>query len=159
MERIFEFAGNNLLLVGGLMVSLFALIIYELRRKASGLIDVEAADAIKLINNDGVVIDLRSADAFGRGHIVNARNIPSDELEAKMASLEQLKSKPVIAVCDAGMSSRRIVNTLRQKGLESVYSLKGGMTGWTQAGLPVVTGKKTRSKSDKGKSGKGKKHG
>jgi rhodanese-related sulfurtransferase len=159
MERIFEFAGNNLLLVAGLMVSFFALIIYELRRKASGLIDVEAADAIKLINNDGVVIDLRSADAFGRGHIVNARNIPSDELEAKLSSLEQLKSKPVIAVCDAGMSSRRIVNTLRQKGLESVYSLKGGMTGWTQAGLPVVTGKKTRSKSDKGKSSKGKKRG
>lgn len=159
MERIFEFAGNNLLLVGGLMVSFFALIIYELRRKASGLIDVEAADAIKLINNDAVVIDLRSADSFGRGHIVNARNIPSDELDAKLSSLEQLKSKPVIAVCDAGMSSRRIVNTLRQKGLESVYSLKGGMTGWTQAGLPVVTGKKTKSKSDKGKAAKGKKRG
>ena len=159
MERIFEFAGNNVLLVAGLVVSFFALIVYELRRKASGLIDIEAADAIKLINNDAVVIDLRSADSFGRGHIVNARNIPSDELDAKISSLEQLKSKPIVAVCDAGMSSRRTVNTLRAKGLESVYSLKGGMTGWTQAGLPVVTGKKTKSKSDKGKQGKGKKRG
>lgn len=159
MERIFEFASNNLLLVGGLVVSFVALIVYELRRKASGLIDIEAADAIKLINNDAVVIDLRSAESFGRGHIVNARNIPSDELDAKLASLEQLKSKPIVAVCDAGMSSRRTVNALRAKGLESVYSLKGGMTGWAQAGLPVVTGKKTRSKSDKGKQGKGKKHG
>ena len=39
------------------------------------------------------------------------------------------------------------------------YSLKQGMTGWTQAGLPVVTGKKTKSKADKGKAGKGKKQG
>jgi rhodanese-related sulfurtransferase len=159
MERILEFAGNNLLLVGGLIVSVVALIVYELRHKASGLIDIDATDAIKLINNDAVVIDLRSADAFGRGHIVNARNIPSDELDAKVSTLESLKSKPIVAVCDAGMSSRRTVNALRAKGLESVYSLKGGMTGWTQAGLPVVTGKKTKSKSDKGKQGKGKKRG
>jgi len=27
--------------------------------------------------------------------------------------------------------------------------LKGGMTAWTQAGLPVVTGKKTKSKRKK----------
>ena len=157
MERIFEFASNNPLLVGGLLISFFALIVYELRQKASGLVDVDASDAIKLINNDAVVLDLRSADSFSRGHIVNARNIPSDEINAKISTLEQFKSKPVVAVCDSGISSRRTVAMLRQSGLESVYSLKGGMTGWAQAGLPVVTGKKTKSKSDKGKSGKGKK--
>lgn len=159
MDRILEFAGNNALLVTALMVSFFVLIFSELRRKASGLIDIEATEAIRLINNDAVVLDLRSADSFGRGHIVNARNIPSDELDARIESLDQFKSKPVIAVCDSGISSRRAVNALRQKGLESVYSLRGGMTGWSQAGLPVVTGKKTKSKSDKGKPGKGKKRG
>jgi rhodanese-related sulfurtransferase len=151
MDRILEFAGNNALLVTALMVSFFVLIFSELRRKASGLIDIEASEAIKLINNDAVVLDLRSADSFGRGHIVNARNIPSDELDARMSTLDAFKSQPVIAVCDSGISSRRTVNTLRQKGLESVYSLKGGMAGWSQAGLPVVTGKKTKSKSGKGK--------
>ena len=151
MDRILEFASNNALLVTALLVSFFVLIFSELRRKASGLIDIDASEAIKLINNDAVVVDLRSADSFGRGHIVNARNIPSDELDAKAATLDQFKSKPVIAVCDSGISSRRAVNSLRQKGLESVYSLKGGMAGWSQAGLPVVTGKKTKSKSGKGK--------
>jgi rhodanese-related sulfurtransferase len=157
MDRILEFAGNNALLVTALLVSFFVLVFSELRRKASGLIDIEASEAIKLINNDAVVVDLRSADSFGRGHIVNARNIPSDELDAKAATLDQFKSKPVIAVCDSGISSRRAVNSLRQKGLESVYSLKGGMAGWSQAGLPVVTGKKTKSKSVRSKPGKGKK--
>jgi 3-mercaptopyruvate sulfurtransferase SseA len=51
------------------------------------------------------------------------------------------------------------VNTLRKEGFESVYGLKGGMTGWSQAGLPVVTGKKTKSKATKSKPGKGKKQG
>jgi len=151
MDRILEFAGNHTLLVTALMVSFFLAIFFELRRKASGTVNIDTVDAVKLMNNDAVVVDLRSADAFGRGHIVGARNIPSDELDAKASSLAQDKSTPVVAVCDSGVSSTRAVNSLRQLGFESVYGLKGGMTGWSQAGLPVVTGKKTKSKPKKGK--------
>ena len=151
MDKILEFAGSNVLLVSALMVSFFVVIFTELRRKASGLVNIDAADAVKLINNDAIVVDLRSGDAHSRGHIVNARSIPSDELDAKLSTLEQYKSTPVLAVCESGVSSTRAVNTLRQKGFESAYGLKGGMAGWTQAGLPVVTGKKTKSKSGKGK--------
>lgn len=151
MDRILEFASNNVLLVSALVVSFFVAVFMELRRKASGLTNIEAVEAVKLINNDAIVVDIRGADAFARGHIVNARNIPSDELDTKLSTLEKFKSKPVVAVCDSGMSSTRTVNTLRQKGFESVYGLKGGMAGWSQAGLPVVSGKKTKSKSGKGK--------
>ena len=151
MDRFLEFAGNNTLLVTALMVSFFLVIFYELRRKASGLINIEAGEVVKLINNDALIIDVRSADAYSRGHIVNARNIPSDELDAKLSTLKEPKSKPIVAVCDSGVSSTRAVNALRQQGFESVYGLKGGMNGWSQAGLPVVTGKKTKSKSGKGK--------
>ena len=159
MDRFLEFTSNHTLLVLALFASFFIVIFYELRRKASGLIDVEAQEAVKLINSGALVIDLRSTEAFGRGHIVNARNVPSDEIESRLSSLGGDTSKPIVAVCDAGISSRRAVSALRQKGYESVYSLKQGMTGWSQAGLPVVTGKKTKSKSDKGKAGKGKKKG
>ena len=151
MDRILEFASNHPLLVSALMVSFFVAIFFELRRKASGTINIEAVDAIKLINNGAVVVDLRSTDAFGRGHIVNARSVPHDELEAKFATLADDKTRPIVAVCDNGISSTRSVNLLRQKGYASVYGLKGGMNGWTSAGLPVVTGKKTKSKSGKGK--------
>ena len=151
MDKILEFAGNNMLLVSALMVSFFVIIFTELRRKASGLTNIDAVDAVKLINNDAVIVDLRSSDAHARGHIVSARSIPSDELDAKLPTLSQYKSKPVIAVCASGVSSTRAVNTLRQQGFESVYGLKGGMAAWSQAGLPVVSGKKTKSKSGKGK--------
>ena len=152
MDKILEFTGNHVLLVTALMVSFFLLVFSELRRKASGLINVDAGDAVKLINNDAVVIDIRSAESFARGHIVNARNIPSDELDARMKQLEKHKNTPIIAVCDNGITSTRAVNALRSAGFESVYGLKGGMTNWNQAGLPVVSGKKTRSKSGKKKS-------
>ena len=140
-----------MLLVSALMDSFFVLVFSELRRKDSGLVNVEAGDAVKLINNDAVVIDIRSADAFSRGHIVNARNIPRDELEAKLDQLQKYKTTPIVAVCDAGVTTTGIVNKLRAEGFESVFGLKGGMSGWGQAGLPVVSGKKTRSKSAKQK--------
>ena len=149
MDKLLEFTGNHTLLVLALTISFFVVVFSELRRKAGGLVNVEAGEAVKLINNDAVVIDLRGVDAFSRGHIVNARNIPSDELDAKMNNLEAIKSKPIVAVCDAGVTSTKAVTTLRSAGFESVYGLKGGMSGWTQAGLPVVTGKKTKAKKAK----------
>lgn len=151
MDKFLEFTGNHVLLVSALMVSFFVVIFTELRRKASGLINIEAGEAVKLINNDAVVIDIRSVDAFARGHIVNARNIPTDELDAKIEQLDKFKKSPIVAVCDAGITTNKVVNKLRSSGFESVYGLKGGMSGWGQAGLPVVTGKKTRSKSVKQK--------
>ena len=151
MDKCLEFTSNHVLLVSALMVSFFVLVFSELRRKASGLINVDAGDAVKLINNDAVVIDIRSAEAYSRGHIVNARNIPRDELDARLDQLQKYKNTPIVAVCDAGVTTTGIVNKLRAAGFESVFGLKGGMTGWGQAGLPVVSGKKTRSKSAKQK--------
>ena len=149
MDKFVEFTGNNTLLVLALMISFFLVIFTELRRKASNLVSVEATEVVNLINNDAVVIDLRSADAFSKGHIVSARNIPSDELDGKINSLESIKSKPIVAVCEAGITSTKAVSTLRVAGFERVYGLRGGMNSWSQDGRPVVTGKKTKTKKQK----------
>ena len=108
--------------------------------------NLEPQAAVNLINADAVVLDLRSADAFALGHIVNAKNIPFDELEANKDKIEKYKSRPIIAVCNAGVTSTKVVNSLRKSGVENVYGLKGGITAWTQANLPLVTAKKTKRK-------------
>ena len=89
-----------MLLVFGLLVSFFVLVFSELRRKAAGLINIEASEAVRLINNDAAVIDLRNAEAYSRGHIVNAKNIPLDELDGR-------KDQPGIGT---KWQSRRIVH-------------------------------------------------
>ena len=147
MDTYLEFAGKHVLLVSALMLSFFILIFTELQRKARGITSVDPQEAVKLINADAVVIDLRSAEAFALGHIVNAKNIPHDELDAGFEKLERFKSKPMVAVCDAGMTSTKLVNTLRKAGVENVYGLRGGINAWTQANLPLVAAKKTKSKS------------
>ena len=147
MDAYLEFAGNHTLLVSALVFSFFLLIFTELRRKAAGMINVEPPEAVRLINADAKVIDVRSVEAFARGHIVHAKNIPFDELQADAKKVDKLKSRTVIAVCDSGVTSTKVVDFLRKQGVESVYGLKGGMNAWTQASLPVVTAKKTKTKS------------
>lgn len=149
MDKLLEFTSNHMLLVLALMISFFVVVFTELRRKASGLVNIEAAEVVKLVNNDALVIDLRGTEAFSRGHIVSAKNIPSDELDTKLNQLQRFKSKPIVAVCEAGVTSTKAIDTLCAAGFESVYGLKGGMAGWSQAGLPVVTGKKTKAKKAK----------
>jgi len=146
METYLEFAGNHPLLVSALVFSLFVLIFTELQRKARGLTNLEPQDAVRLINADAVVIDLRSAEAFSRGHIVNARNIPLEDLPANKDKITKYAKKTIVAVCDGGMTSSKVVDSLRKTGLENVYGLKGGINAWTQANLPLVTGKKTKKK-------------
>lgn len=146
METYLEFTSNHPVLVALLLISFFVLVFSELRRKASGLVNIDPSAAVSLINKDAMIIDLRNKEAYSRGHIVNAKNIPLDEFDAKRESIQKFKSKPVVAVCDSGTSSTKIVNTLRQAGFETVFGLKGGMNAWDQAGLPVVTGKKTKSR-------------
>ena len=147
MDTYLEFAAKHTLLVSALLFSFFLVIFIELRRKAQGITNIEPQDAVKLINADAVVLDLRSSEAFARGHIVNAKNIPSDELTANQDKYKKYKSRPILAVCDAGVASSRAVDTLRKAGLENVYGLKGGIAAWTQANLPLVTAKKTKTRS------------
>jgi rhodanese-related sulfurtransferase len=146
MEQYLEFTANHPLLVGALLLSFFLVVFSELKRRARGITSLEPQDAVKLINADAVVIDLRSPEAFAKGHIVNARNIPADELGEKSAVLEKFRSRPIVTVCDAGMTSGRTVDKLRKSGLENVFGLRGGIAAWQQASLPLVTSQKTKKK-------------
>ncbi len=146
MDTYLEFAGNHPLLVSALVFSFFVLIFTELQRNARGLVNVEPQDAVRLINSDAVVIDLRSPEAFARGHIVNAKNMPYEDLPANTEKIAKYAKKVIVAVCDAGVTSSKVVDSLRKTGLENVYGLKGGINAWTQANLPLVTGKKTKKK-------------
>jgi rhodanese-related sulfurtransferase len=144
MDQILEFAGNHTLLVGALFLSFFVVTFTELRRQSMGLSSVEPQDAVRLINAEATVLDVRSPETYARGHIVNAKNIPLAELDANLDKIKKYKS--IVAVCDAGVSSNQAVNTLRKAGLDNVYGLRGGINAWTQANLPLVTARKTGKK-------------
>lgn len=142
MDRVIEFSANHPILVIGLMASFFLLVFTEIRRQRQGLTDLGPLDAVRLINNDAAVVDVRNPESYAKGHIVNARNIPADQLERDR--LGQAADNAVLVVDDNGMSAGRAAAKLRSAGLENVFSLRGGLAAWQQESLPLVTGRKKK---------------
>ena len=100
--------------------------------------EVGPVEAVQLINRrDAVVLDVRAAAEYKSGHINNARHIPEAELEARAKELEKVKSKPIIVSCARGNRSAGVAGRLRKLGFNEVFSLRGGLTAWEQAHMPL----------------------
>ena len=136
MQELAEFSGNNLLLVTGFLASAFAVIFYELRLKSQNIGSLNTMLAVRVINDGCAVVDVRSADLFSGGHLVDARNVPADELTAE--DLGKNKNGTLL-VCETGGTSSATAAKLRAAGLENIYSLKGGIAAWQQENLPIVS--------------------
>lgn len=133
MEQLLEFAGRHPVLIAAAVVLLALIIFTEFRRAGSN--QVGPADAVKLMNGGGIVVDVRAQDAYLGGHILGARNMPLDELQQKSGKLD--KSKPVILCCDSGVTSQRARDILRKQGFEQLFNLRGGLRAWQQDNLPL----------------------
>ncbi len=139
MEQIVEFAGNHLVLVAALVVTLF-LLIQNFLADMGGKGTVTPQEATELINRkDAVVVDVRPIGDFSNSHIINSINIPSSSLKNQLTQLEKYKDKgvPIIVACRSGAQSSVACSTLTKNGFEEVYNLKGGILAWQSANLPV----------------------
>ena len=135
--NLIKFVGDNIFLVAVAFVS-GAMLVWPAVRRGAGGASVSTLQAILLMNQkNALVLDVRDAAEYEKGHMLNARNIPLGELEARSAELDKHKAKPVIAVCDTGNRSGRAAAALRKQGFEQVFTLGGGIGAWQQAGLPL----------------------
>jgi rhodanese-related sulfurtransferase len=140
MERLLEFAGNNLLLVGGFFAVLGVLLWTEVMRRLSGLKELSPAEAVPWINDaDAVIVDVSAVGDFNKGHIVNARNLTASRLAKPDAEVLKLKDKKVLVVCKSGTSAVAAAHSLRKLGASEVAVLKGGMAQWRSDQFPVTT--------------------
>lgn len=141
MEKLSEFVANNTLLCVSFAGILGALIWTFVQGGARGLTRLGPTDATRLINDeDAIIVDVRSDGEFGQGHIVNALNVPHNQLEQHLAKLEKYKSRPIITACRSGNQSASTGVALRKHGFERVYHLTGGIAAWQGANLPLTKG-------------------
>jgi len=140
MEQLIEFAGNNLLLVGGFIAVLGLLIWTEVVRKLQGLTELTPAQSVSWINDpDSVIIDISPVADFNKGHIVNARNLQASRLAEPDAEILKLKDKKLLVVCKNGQTAIPAAGSLRKMGAARVAVLKGGMAQWRGDQFPVTT--------------------
>ena len=132
-----EFLIKNWHLVAVAAVSGGMLLWPLLRRGAAGP-SLSTLEATQLINrSDALVVDLRGAEDYAKGHILGAKSIPLADLERRAGELGKFKAKPLILHCGDGNRARGGISVLRGKGFDKVHNLAGGYAAWLQAGLPV----------------------
>ena len=144
MQEYIEFFKANHMLSLAWVGLFIALIVSVIKSGMSKVKNIPHQDAILLMNKEEAkVIDVRAQDDFKKGHIVGAVNIPlADIKNNQIASLEKYKARPIILVCNAGMTSSQAAQLMVKQGFENVNNLKGGMGDWQAANLPVKKSKR-----------------
>lgn len=100
-------------------------------------VNAEQAEKVIQETKDVVVLDIRTADEFKRGHIKGAKNIDfyADDFKAQIDKLD--KSKTYVVHCASGGRSTMCLPVLSELKFQSVYHLDGGFKAWEKAGKPV----------------------
>jgi rhodanese-related sulfurtransferase len=145
MERLIEYVANHPFLAGGTLALVVAALAYEVSRARSGGEAVGPMDAVRLMNQGALLLDVRSQAEFDSGHIRDARHLPQEQVGGAAETLKKYKEKVIVACCESGMRSGAAARVLRTQGFTKVVNLRGGLQAWRAENLPLVKG------GDKGK--------
>ena len=97
--------------------------------------DVSVAQALEMIEQGALLLDVREQDEWDAGHAPQATLIPLSELNQRASELDQ--DRRIVCVCHVGGRSAMVTEALNQAGWDAV-NLTGGMRAWQLAGQPVV---------------------
>lgn len=127
------------------LVGVFFFVRFLMPRLVAGVPFVDPASVQQRIESgdDVLVMDVRTEREFtGRmGHIPGSVNVPLVELTQRLAAggseIEALKGAPVYVVCRTANRSPSAARVLRKRGFTDVQVIKGGVSGWARAKLPI----------------------
>lgn len=133
-----QFIHNNIWLFMIAVISGIMLLWSFVGNRLRGIREADTAAALQLINHkDALVLDVREANEFKGGRLLNAKHIPLGKLRERVGELERYREKPLVVVCRSGNRSATACSMLGREGFTQVYNLSGGMMAWQKAGLPV----------------------
>lgn len=121
-----------------------------------GEISAEELQELLEDGEDVRVVDIRSSEAFRRGHIPDSENVPFGELTARIA--EFTEAERVVTVCPHGKASQQAARLIGSyEGFSGrVDSLKPGIEGWVREhDLEVEQAEATAGGTDRPESDEG----
>ena len=100
--------------------------------------EITVEEAYQKYQEGVLVLDVRTPEEYNQGHIQNAKNIPLDELNARISELST--DQEMVVICKSGNRSHEAVVILLKAGFQKVSTVVGGMNNWKAAGYPVING-------------------
>ena len=114
------------------------LILFFISNSKKGGTKISCQSLISLSNQDqALIVDLRSSEAFNSGHITASINIPVNDVSRRSNEIIN-STKSVVLVCETGSSSTNAGETLKKEGLKEIFILRGGINEWKMSNLPLV---------------------
>jgi rhodanese-related sulfurtransferase len=95
-------------------------------------LSVEELHAMTTGGKAMTLVDVRAPAEYEGYHVEKAVNIPVQDLRTRHRELN--KNLPVVIVCSTGIRSSIGGSILKMKGFSDVFSVAGGMTGYSAAG-------------------------
>jgi len=110
-------------------------------------ISVEEFDEMIENHDDLLIVDVREANEYHRGHLPGALLIPRGLLEGaadaagqwRVDQLREARDRTVVLYCQNGWRSALAVDTLKQMGFTRAYNLAGGVERWQAEGYALVS--------------------
>ena len=141
-QELVAFLGRHPLLSLALIGLTLAIVGNELMGLFRGFRGIRPAELTGLVNRDNaLVVDLRPAADFEKGHIPGAKNVQPSQFDPEHKSLAAAKSLPIVLVCKNDQASADAARRLRKAGFERVHVLDGGIGAWQQADMPLAKGR------------------
>jgi cysteine synthase/rhodanese-related sulfurtransferase len=112
--------------------------IVDFARSSDDVIEPATAKAI-LEGARATLIDVRSPEEYGSGHVAHAKNVPLADLSGATAKeLPDDKEAPIVTICKVGERSLYGMLVLKAMGYHQVKNVRGGIQAWIAAGLPTT---------------------
>lgn len=88
---------------------------------------ISSEEAFKMMNDDTIILDVRTNEEYNNGHIKNALNIPLDDIINEKIDID--KNKTILVYCQSGNRSQKASSKLVSLGYEKIYNF-GGINNW-----------------------------
>ncbi|MEW6120967.1 MAG: VTT domain-containing protein [Pseudomonadota bacterium] len=133
---------RNILIALALLAAVAFLPRFVRKLREKPMLPVESLKRQLDAGEDVLMLDVRAASEYNgdMGHVAGARNLPLEELPARLAELDAHKSRPVRILCRTDRRSAQAARLLGEAGFADAQVIRGGMTAWCAKGWPVEGG-------------------
>ena len=91
------------------------------------------------------LIDVRTSEEFGSGHIPGFWWIPGGQTVQRSDDAVAVRDADIIFACDGRVRSAVTASWYRRMGFQNVYAVHGGTTAWAEAGHELRDGMEERA--------------
>lgn len=90
---------------------------------------ITSTEAQDLLNNNAILVDVRTEEEHSKYYIKDSINVPLDNIK-ELPDLIEDKETIIILYCQTGERSKEAAKELAKLGYQNIYSLDGGLINW-----------------------------